>query len=180
MTKIDLRFKAVDKNTWKDLESLFENKGGPHNCWCMVWRHMNEGTSRSKKSDRKDSLKSYVDSRRPVGLLCYINTEPVGWCSIAPRDSYRELSGDASLERVWSLVCFYVKREYRGQEMSKQFISAALKYAKGNGAKYVEAYPVAPDSPSYRFMGFKPTFERLGFEFRGRAGKRRNVMVSEL
>jgi hypothetical protein len=32
----------------------------------------------------------------------------------------------------------------------------------GSGARYVEAYPVEPDSPSYRFMGFKTTFEKAG------------------
>jgi hypothetical protein len=40
----------------------------------------------------------------------------------------------------------------------------------------VEAYPVAPDAPSYRFMGFVPVFEEAGFAEVGRAGTRRHVM----
>ncbi len=64
--------------------------------------------------------------------------------------------------------------------MTEELISEAIKYAKANGAKYVEAYPVDPDSPSYRFMGFKPTFEKIGFDFKHKAGRRRNVMTKTL
>jgi len=48
------------------------------------------------------------------------------------------------------------------------------------GARVVEAYPVAPDSPSYRFMGFVPAFEKAGFREVGRAGSRRHVMRLEV
>jgi hypothetical protein len=44
----------------------------------------------------------------------------------------------------------------------------------------LDAYPVDHKSPSYRFMGFVPAFERLGFETVGKAGSRRNVMRLEL
>lgn len=64
--------------------------------------------------------------------------------------------------------------------LTNQLLDVAIKYAKENGAEYVEAYPVEPDSPSYRFMGFKPTFEKAKFTFVKKAGKRRNVMLLEL
>jgi hypothetical protein len=44
----------------------------------------------------------------------------------------------------------------------------------------VEAYPVDPDSPSYRFMGFADLFETAGFREVGRAGKRRHVVRLDL
>ena len=43
-------------------------------------------------------------------------------------------------------------------------LRAAIDYARKRGATALEAYPVDPDSPSYRFMGFVPAFERLGFK----------------
>lgn len=43
-----------------------------------------------------------------------------------------------------------------------------------------EAYPVDPDSPSYRFMGFVPTYEREGFHYAKDAGTRRHVMTCKL
>lgn len=48
--------------------------------------------------------------------------------------------------------------------------------ARKQGAKVVEAYPVDPDSPSYRFMGFVGLFEKAGFAKVGIAGTRRHVM----
>lgn len=173
----ELHFKPVDNSNWTDLEKLFESKGGPHNCWCMVWRNMNVRTDRSNKYDKKVSLAHYVANQHPVGLLCYDHSEAIAWCSIAPRESYRELSGDTSLTNVWSLVCFFIKREYRQRRLSEELIIQAIQYARDNGAKYVEAYPVDADSPSYRFMGFKPLFDKLGFDFKHKAGQRRNVMT---
>ena len=40
----------------------------------------------------------------------------------------------------------------------------------------VEGYPVDPDSPSYRFMGFLPLFEQASFTEVARAGSRRHVV----
>ena len=177
---MDLTYRPVDTNTWDDLEKFFEAKGGPHFCWCMVWRPMAQELSRSKKADKKAALKSSVDCGEPVGILAYSDSEPVAWCSIAPRSSYRDLSGDPSLDGVWSLVCFFIKRAYRGRGLTAKLIEAAVNYARENGARYVEAYPVTPDSPSYRFMGYTRTFQRLGFELRGKAGLRRNVMTLKL
>ena len=48
------------------------------------------------------------------------------------------------------------------------------------GAWAVEAYPVLPDSPRYRFMGLVEMFERAGFEHRGLACTRRHVMSRRL
>ncbi len=175
-----LYYAPVDKSNWIDLENFFESKGAPHSCWCMVWRNMKEGGDRSNKTDKKDALKEYVAQDLPIGLLCYDGSEPIAWCSIAPRESYRELSGDNTIKGVWSLVCFYIKKEYRQKGITEELIAQAIEYAKNNGAKYLEAYPVDPDSPSYRFMGFKPTFDKLGFDFKHKAGQRRYVMTMEL
>jgi hypothetical protein len=55
-----------------------------------------------------------------------------------------------------------------------------IKYAKDNGAAYVEAYPVDPKSPSYRFMDFKLIFDKFEFDFKHKAGQRRYVMTLKL
>ncbi|RHX85744.1 GNAT family N-acetyltransferase [Leptospira stimsonii] len=177
---LKLSYKPVNESNWTDLEKLFESKGGPHNCWCMVWRNMEETTDRNSKADKKKSLISYMNRRIPIGILCYNDTEAIAWCSIGPRESYRELSGDKALIDVWSLVCFFIKKEYRQKGITEEFVNHATIYAKENGARYLEVYPVDPDSPSYRFMGFKPTFDRLGFVFKHKAGQRRNVMTKAI
>jgi GNAT superfamily N-acetyltransferase len=70
----------------------------------------------------------------------------------------------------------YVQRQYRQQGLAHQLIAAAVARARRKGATMVEAYPVAPDSPSYRFMGFVPAFEAADFVETGTVGSRRHVM----
>ena len=36
-----LAFHPVTQDRWPDMEQLFESRGGPHPCWCMVWRDNN-------------------------------------------------------------------------------------------------------------------------------------------
>jgi predicted GNAT family acetyltransferase len=147
----------------------------------MVWR---SGAKSSKGPDRKAAIKQHVCDSIPIGLLGYLRGEPVAWCSIAPRPTYRNLGGPAHTsdcpEQVWSLACFFIRRELRGRGMTKQVIEAAVLHAEKRGASIVEAYPVDPDSPSYRFMGYVQTFLAAGFQEVGRAGARRHIMRREL
>jgi GNAT superfamily N-acetyltransferase len=173
----NLEFHEVDAARWEDFELLFESRGGPKSCWCMVWRH---GAKTTRGSDRKVAMQQHVYEGIPIGLLGYSQGKPVAWCSIAPRPTYRDLgapksTGDNS-EQVWSLACFFVRRELRGQGLAKQIIEAAVLHAERRGATVVEAYPVDPSSPSYRFMGFVETFSAAGFDEIGLAGTRRHVM----
>jgi GNAT superfamily N-acetyltransferase len=154
---LTLEFHDVNAARWGDFERLFESRGGPKNCWCMVWRASAKTT---KGPDRKAAIQQYVCDDMPIGLLGYSEGEPVAWCSIAPRPTYRDLGGPNDAferpEQVWSLVCFFIRRELRGQGLTKQVIEAAVQRAEKCGATVVEAYPVDPGSPSYRFMGYVP------------------------
>ena len=170
----------VDRGTWPDLERLFQARGGPKACWCMVWRATPEESRHTDGASRKAALQRRVDAGVPVGLLAYHQGEPVGWCSVAPRPAYRRLGGpdDPALDasRVWSIVCFFVPRSARGHGIMTHLLESAISCARRHGAAVVEAYPVDPDSPSYRFMGFVPAFEAHGFTEVGRAGTRRHIM----
>src|SRR6187455_1161430 len=173
----ELVFHKVDKARWDDFAALFESRGAPSYCWCMAWRATAAEARAMKNPERKAAMRKRVREGVPIGILGYFDGEPVAWCSIAPRSTYRPLGG---LERageaeadVWSLACFYLKRSMRGQGLGRQTLDA-------EGARVVEAYPVAPDSPSYRFMGFVPAFEKAGFSEVGRAGSRRHVMRLEV
>ena len=84
------------------------------------------------------------------------------------------------MKNVWSIVCFFIKKEFRDKGLIDWLIENAKKYARKNGAKYLEAYPVDIDSPSYRFMGFIKTFKKAGFNFVKKTGTRRNVMTFRL
>src|ERR1700741_3429607 len=184
MTEPDLDrmvFHEVDEERWADLEQLFEARGGPKHCWCMVWRAQGEETKHRDGRSLKAALKHRVDDGVPIGILGYLDGAPVAWCSVAPRSTYRSLGGpeDEDGEKVWSLVCLFIPRSLRGHGATRRLIEAAAATAKRHGATVLEAYPVDPESPSYRFMGFVPSFAKAGFDEGGRAGTRRHVMRRE-
>ena len=177
-----LAFKPVTKARWDDFAALFEAPGGPSYCWCMAWRATPTEIKEAGRASRKPLMHARVQDGTTVGLLGYLEGEPVAWVSIAPRETYRDLGGPDAQEgeKIWSLACMYVKRKHRGEGHGAELIEAARAYAKKRGGTVLEAYPVDPASPSYRFMGFVPAFERLGFEPVGKAGSRRHVMRLEL
>ena len=178
-----MTFQAVTAARWKDLEDLFESRGGPKYCWCMAWRATSERHDMSR-AQRKSALKGRVKGGIPIGILGYLDGTPIAWCSIAPRLTYRKLGGvekpNDNPNKVWSLVCFFVKRDVRGLGVMERMLAAAVTYAKKKGATIIEGYPVAKNSPSYRFMGFVPSFKTAGFKPVGRAGSRRHVMRKPL
>ena len=172
--------REVDAGRWGDLERLFESRGGPSHCWCMVWRRTAGEPTVADRPGRKAAMRRRVQEGVPVGILGYLGEEPVAWCSIAPKSTYRRLGGTSDPaddpDSVWSLACFFVTRRMRGQGLMARLIREATEHARARGARVVEAYPVERDSPSYRFMGFVPAFEAAGFQEVGRAGSRRHIM----
>lgn len=145
----------------------------------MAWRATpDEVKAAPRGGDRKPLMKARVMDVTTVGLVGYLDGEPVAWVSIAPRDTYRDLGGPEAEtgDKIWSLACMYLHKTLRGEGYGLELIKAARTYAKKRGGTVLEAYPVDPKSPSYRFMGFVPAFERLGFKAIGKAGSRRHVM----
>jgi len=171
-------FHAVTRARWADFEALFEGKGGPKYCWCMAWRSTAEERHEATNATRKAAMKKRVDAGTPVGILAYAGGEPVAWCSVAPRETYRPLGGPTATEgeSIWSIACFFIRRDFRGHGLTHLLIEAATTEAGKHGATIVEAYPVGEDAPSYRFMGFVPMFTKAGFKKAGTAGTRRTVM----
>jgi GNAT superfamily N-acetyltransferase len=176
-------FRPVTAASWDDFEKLFEGRGGPKSCWCTVWRTVAapaSGRPAAQSAIKKREIKRRISSGEPVGLLGFAGAEPIAWCSIAPRDTYRAsmydpLPGDEK-HRIWSIVCFFVARGFRGQGLLQKLIAAAEAHAAAKGATLLEAYPVEPDSPSYRFGGFLPTFAQAGYARIGQKGTRRHVV----
>ena len=102
----EIEFHEVDRDRWDDLEGLFNSRGGPSTAGAWSGATMPTGASRGDRDAKKEALRGQVQQGKAIGILGYINGEAVGWCSIAPRDTYRSLGGpaDAAGENVWSIV----------------------------------------------------------------------------
>lgn len=174
-----LTFKPVTETTREDFLAVF-GKGGPNYCWCMPYRVTpEEKKSAPRGSDRKALMLDRIAEKVPVGLVGYLEGEPVAWVSVAPRDTFNASLGGPEAkggERIWALTCMFIRRTHRGRGLGHQLIEAAIRQAKKRKADVLEAYPVDPESPSYRHMGFVPAFAAAGFKPAGMIGSRRHLM----
>jgi len=145
----------------------------------MAWRHSSR--EHIQNDEKKRMMMARIEAGTPVGLVAELEGRTVGWCSVAPRETYRKLSPqqDGAETGIWSIVCFYVPRALRGGGLAAALLDAAIDHAFAKGARAIEAYPVDQASPSYRFMGFSDMFKARGFHEVGVAGSRRHVMRLE-
>jgi GNAT superfamily N-acetyltransferase len=167
-----LAYEPLTPDRWEDLKTLFGKSGAWGGCWCMWWRRSASEFERLHGDENRITMREIVEEGRIPGILLYKNDQPVGWCSIAPRDEFPRLNRSPLLKRVdeepvWSIVCFYVARAFRHQGINGNLLQAALAYAREQGVKIVEGYPLDTDREDYpapsAWTGFLPTFERAGF-----------------
>ncbi len=168
-----LEFHPVTPKRWRDLEKLFGERGACGGCWCMCWRLKRSQFEKQKGAGNKKALRKIVDAGEVPGLLVCAGREPVGWCSVAPREAFPVLENSRILKRVddqpvWSASCFFIARPYRRQGLSVKLLRAAVAYAKKKGARIVEGYPVEPKkSPMpdvFAWIGLADAFRRAGFK----------------
>src|SRR5260370_34991084 len=84
-----LYFRNVDAACWTDFARLFEERGGPKSCWCMVWRASSAEAKSKDGSNRRAQIKSRDDGGIPTGLIAYMGAQPVAWCCNAHPETYR-------------------------------------------------------------------------------------------
>lgn len=144
----------------------------------MVWRICADGASAPPQAgDRRAAMAGLVQDGQQVGILGYDAGTPVAWCSIAPRSLFgTSLSNSQPEPGLWSLTCFFIRADHRKQSGFAALLGAAESFATKAGATTIEAYPVAADSPSYRFSGYLPAFEAAGYALIDTVGMRRHVV----
>ena len=175
-----IRYRAVTRKTLNDLAAFSACHGKFAYCSCMRWRMRSSEFQKSTKESRAKRLGQMVSAGLPVGVLACAGKEPIGWCSIAPRESYEALERYKALARidnasVWSVVCFFVDRGFRRKQVTLGLLKAGLEYARSQGAKVVEGYPVEPGSRLYSYMGSPATFRKAGFQDVTPDGQQRKV-----
>ena len=162
---------------------------GARGCWCMAYRD-----SRVGAEERPQYMRSECATEPGPGVLIYVDGVVAGWCSVAPRSTYRRLLHSRTIpapdhQDIWVAVCFVVRPGYRRHGLMHHLLAGAVEHARTFGARAIEGYPVdAAGGPVDLISGYVGTvavFERAGFErvqqTTGRSGGRpRWVMRRQL
>ncbi len=173
--------KELTPELWKEVEILFGSNGACGGCWCQSWK--------IKKGEKWDDIKGATAKRRfkkeildktADGIIAFEGKKPVGWCSYGPRTSYPRLERARTLkcddaEKVWSITCFFVTKEYRQKGVASILLKGALNGIKKRGGRIAEGYPSKPDSAgkyidAFAWTGTLSLFEKGGFNVAGNPG----------
>ena len=151
----------------------------------MWWRLKRSDFERQKGEDNRRAMKILVHSGEVPGLLAYAGDVPVGWCSVAPRENFPVLNRSRVLKKidevpVWSVVCFFINKNYRNRGLSVRLLRAAIEYVKQQGGAVLEGYPVEPKTDimpaAFAWTGLASAFRKAGFVEVVRRSQTRPIM----
>jgi len=91
---------------------------------------------------------------------------------------------DKEDEGVWVVTCFVVRKEFRGAHLTYALAAATIPFAKGRGARALEAYPMVTEPGreitwGELYVGPLGAFEAAGFPVVSTPSKRRRVVRIE-
>jgi len=150
-----------------------------------MWSRLSRSQYETQKGAKnKSAMKKLVDGGRAPGIIAYQNGQPIGWCSVAPREEFLRLERSRILkpvdeQPVWSVVCFFVAKEHRGGGLSSKLLKAAIGFVRERGGRIVEGYPVEPQTKqpdAFMWMGLAAAFAKAGFKECARRSATRPVM----
>ena len=130
---------------WDDFASfMVPRKPGGSGCVCMAYRN-----SSLDMPGRIAHMRTLCSSEPGPGVLAYVDGEPAGWCSVAPKTTYRALVNSRTIPHVqdqgaWSVVCFVVRPGFRRRGLMHELLAGAIAHSHALGAAVLEGYPVEP------------------------------------
>jgi ribosomal protein S18 acetylase RimI-like enzyme len=184
--KLKFSFHPLTLERWKDFEKLFGTNGACAGCWCMYWfMNKKEYDEKRKNGKTKKEMKKMVKEETVPGIIAYENENPVGWIAIQPREKYTKLANSKILapvddKSVWSIVCFFVHKNFRKMGVSTELIKNACNFASSKGGTIVEAYPTETktnnSAPVFIYTGTASAFKKAGFKEVARRSETRPIM----
>lgn len=151
----------------------------------MWWRLSRSEFNKQKGEGNKRALKKIVNSGEIPGILAHSDSEPIGWCAVAPREVFPALERSRVLKRVddkkvWSVVCFFVAKPFRHKGVTAELLEAAVQYASDQRGRIVEGYPVEPKgrktADAFAYTGLASAFRKAGFIEVARRSETRPIM----
>lgn len=181
----------VDQVSWEDLQAIFGDRGDPARCRCQYFKDTPAEWRSGTAEDRAERFRAQT-ADHATGLVAYLDGEPAGWCAVEPRTAYRRLLNsrlvwadrdeDKADDGVWAVTCFVTRKGFRRQGVSAALAKAAGDFAREQGARAVEGYPlvIKPGEklawPGELFVGTTGIFADAGFAEVSRPTARRVVM----
>jgi len=180
-----MEFHPLTSDRWPDFEELFGARGACGGCWCMLWRIKRSEFEKEKGDGNKHAMKALVRSGSIPGILAYDGKKPVAWCSVSPREEFSALARSRIMspvdsQPVWSVVCFFVEKNYRNKGLTVQLLKAVIQYVKEKNGRIVEGYPIEPKKkpwpPVFASTGLFAAFKNAGFKECIRRSETRPIM----
>jgi GNAT superfamily N-acetyltransferase len=140
----------VSEATFDDVQTVLGDRGYAARCQCQRFRMGWYDHQSDNVAGRRELLRDQVNEGH--GLIAYLDSEPVGWCSVAPRSDYTYLrrptwtgrNEDKDDPSVWAVTCFVIRAGFRRQGISRALAGATIDLARDAGARAVEGYPMEP------------------------------------
>ena len=151
----------------------------------MLFKLTHSEFEHAKGEGTRQLMKGVVESGEVPGILAYAGDVPIGWCAVEPRENYPRLSRSRILrkiddEPVWSIVCFFVDRQFRKQGVSVKLLEAAVEYVRKQGGEIIEGYAVEPKKSrmpdAFAFSGLESAYSEAGFVECARRSETRPIM----
>jgi GNAT superfamily N-acetyltransferase len=140
----------VSEARFDDVQTVFGTRGQAAHCQCQRYRMGWYDQQSDNVEGRRELLRDQASEGH--GLLAYLDDEPVGWCSVAPRCDYKYLrqptwkgrNEDKDDASVWAVTCFVIRAGFRRRGVSRALVDGTIDLARKAGARAVEAYPMKP------------------------------------
>ncbi len=179
-----LKIRPLTPSRWSDFEKLFGPRGACAGCWCMFWKLPFKEFNALVYEGTKAAQQAIVRSGKTPGLLAYAGAEAVGWIAVEPRQRYPRLARSRVLKPVddrpvWSITCFFTRKDWRGRGVTIALLKAAVAHVEKHGGKIVEGYPVDSSGENYpaafAYTGLASAFRQAGFKEVARNSKTRPI-----
>ena len=184
-----ITLEPLTTKNWSAFEKLMGDKGGCGGCWCMSFRLPTAIYNENKFEGNKQLQKENIAQKKHIGLIAFVEEEPIAWIALSPREELIKIENARSLKRiddkpVWSIPCFFIKKEFRRMGLSSKLIAGVIDYAKTKKIKTVEAYPAIPYgtkmSDAFLWIGVLSSFEKNGFKVVRQNGKSKAMVRLEI
>lgn len=190
----DLRIVPANEASWDDLQQILTGAAG--RCQCQRQRLGDRDWWYMPVSERAAILREETHCGDPratetIGVVAYLDDEPVGWAAVDRRGVYGRLRGspvpwkgraqDKDDPAVWAIACIIVRKGYRGRGYTYPLVAAATEHARNHGAAAVEGYPMLGTDVIWDEMNVGPLgpFIAAGYREVSHPTKRRMVVRIE-